>query len=65
MATGSISMVNSKNRMPIGVRLATNWHPIGHDSQLTGSIGEGQYYSAKLLIELIAQSNRGDVHDKR
>jgi len=49
----------------IGVRLATNWHPIGHDTRLTGSIGEGQYYSAKLLIELIVQTNRGDVQDKR
>ena len=51
--------------MPIGVRLAPNWHPIGHDTRLSGSNGEGQYYSVKLLIELIVQSNRGDVHDKR
>ena len=46
----------------IGVRLAPNWHPIGHDSRLTGSIGKGQYYYAKLLIESIIQSNRGQVH---
>ena len=46
----------------IGVRLAPNWHPIGHLSRLTGSIGEGQYYSTKLLIESIIQSNRGQVH---
>jgi len=35
-------MVNSKNRMPIGVRSTTNWHPIGHHSRLSGSNrGEG------------------------
>ena len=30
------------DRNPIGVRLATNWHPIGHLSRLTGTIGAGQ-----------------------
>ena len=47
---------------PIGVRLGSDWHAIRHNSRLTGSIGEGQYYSAKLLIESIIQSNRGQVH---
>jgi len=46
----------------IGTQLAPNWHPIDHHSRLSGSIGEGQYYSTKLLIESIIQSNRGQVH---
>ena len=55
----------------IALPLATQWRPNGtqvgakwHDTRLSGSNGEGQYYSAKLLIELIAQSNRGEVYDK-
>ena len=38
------------DRRPIGVRLATNWHPIGHHSRLSGSIGAGLYYFIILLI---------------
>jgi len=56
----------------IALPLATQWRPNGtqvganwHDTRLSGSNGEGQYYSLKLFIELIVQSNRGDVHDKR
>jgi len=33
------------DRPPIGVRLAPNWYPIGHHSQLSGSIGGGHIIS--------------------
>ena len=45
---------------PIGTKLAPNW-----PSVTTNWVNwRGQYYSAKLLIVLIAQSNRGEVYDK-
>jgi len=35
-------MVGVENWEPVGCQLATNWHPFGYDSQLSGSNrGEG------------------------